>query len=88
MSIDAGNVGIIAASLMDDLVADQQAAGHDQEIGEVMLLVEVRGKDDDGGYTYIKFRCSDERDWVQRGLLHACLDQDKAVDVDVDEDED
>jgi hypothetical protein len=77
VSIDAGKVGLVAAALMDDLASDQAHMGDDQSIGEVMLLAEVRGEDEDGSYTYIRFRCSDSRDWVQRGILHACLDQDR-----------
>lgn len=87
MSIDAGKVGIVAADLMDDLISDQQEIGHDQQIGEVMLVAEVRGDDGDGGYTYIRFRCSDEREWIQRGLLRACLDQERVTEEpDADED--
>lgn len=70
VSIDAGKVGIVAASLMDDLVANQEEIGHHQEIGEVMLITEVRGTDQDGDYTYIRFRCSDEREWVRPGACH------------------
>jgi hypothetical protein len=83
--IDAGKIGVVAAQLMDDLVKDQEEIGDHQEIGEVMLLAEVRGQDDGGTYTYIRFRCSDPRDWVQRGLLHACLDQDKVPGEDADD---
>jgi hypothetical protein len=86
LSVDAGKVGVAAAQLMDDLVADQGEIGDDQTIGEVMLLAEVRGTDETGDYTYIRFRCSDDREWVQRGLLHACLDQDGERVVDEDDD--
>lgn len=80
MSIDLGKVGLVAANLMDDLMADQEEIDHDQEIGEVMLIAEVRGADADGTYTYIRFRCSDDREWVQRGLLHAGLDEERVAD--------
>lgn len=61
-------VGEVAAKLMDAL--DNSTV----EIGEVMLLVERRWKDDDGECTDIYFRCTDERNWVQRGMLSFCLD--------------
>jgi hypothetical protein len=77
---------IAAAQLMDDLEADQAESGEEQEIGELMLLAEVRGQDEDGGYTYIRFRCTDERQWAQRGLLHAALEQETRPDLGDDED--
>lgn len=82
--MDASKLGIVAAALMDDLVSDAEHLGA-QELGEVLLMAEVRGEDDGGGYTYIRFRCSDVREWVQRGLLHACLDQDRLPDSEVDD---
>jgi hypothetical protein len=83
--MDTSKVGIVAANLMDDLAKDQAEIGDDQTLGEIMLLAEVQGEDEDGSYTYIRFRCSDDRQWVQRGMLHAVLEQDRVVDED-DED--
>jgi hypothetical protein len=75
--IDASKVGVVAAQLMEDLENDQAEIADEQTIGEVMLLAEVRGEDEDGSYTYIRFRCSDGREWVQRGMLHAALEQER-----------
>lgn len=80
--IDTSKLGIVAANLMDDLVKDQAEAGDDQTLGEVMLLAEIQGEDEDGPYTYLRFRCSDDREWVQRGMLHSALDQERLGDED------
>jgi hypothetical protein len=69
-------VGVLAAQLMEKVEADSEPT-EDEHVGEVMLLVEMRGTDEDGPYTYIEWRCSDEREWVQRGILHAGLDQER-----------
>ncbi len=71
--MDTSKVGVVAAKLMEKL-AEEAAQEEGQQVGEVMLLAEVRGVDDDGPYTFIAFRCSDEREWVQRGILHAGLE--------------
>jgi hypothetical protein len=68
------------------LERDQAELGEEQTIGEVMLLAEVRGEGEDGTYTYIRYRCTDVRQWVQRGMLHAALEQDRQPDLDEDED--
>ncbi len=83
--MDTSTLGVVAANLMDDLAKDQAEIGDDQELGEVMLLAEVRGQDAEGAYTYIRFRCSDEREWIQRGILHAALDQERQGSDDEDE---
>lgn len=79
--IDASKVGVAAAQLMDDLEKDQAETGEDQTIGEVMLLAEVQGEDEDGTYTYLRHRCTDTRQWVQRGMLHAALEQECRPDI-------
>jgi hypothetical protein len=72
--MDTSKVGVVAAQLTDKLADGEKSLGGEERVGEVMLLAEVRGTDDDGTYTYIAFRCSDEREWVQRGMLHAGLE--------------
>jgi hypothetical protein len=62
-------IGTTAAKLMDSI----ESEGEDVEIGEVMLLVECRYKHDDDEYSGIDFRCTDERVWVQHGMLHFAL---------------
>jgi len=70
---------------MEDLEKDQAELDEEQTIGEVMLLAEVRGEDEDGIYTYIRYRCTDDRQWVQRGMLHASLEQDCELSFDEDD---
>lgn len=81
LGLDTSKVGMVAAALMEDL-ASEAAPGEEQEVGTVMLLAEVRGEDEDGTYTFIQFRCNDERTWVQRGLLHAALEQNRELPED------
>lgn len=82
--MDTSKLGVVAAQLMDQLAEE---AEDNECIGDVMVLAEIRGNDDEGPYTFISWRCSDEREWVQRGMLHAGLDH-KRVPVRSDEDED
>lgn len=83
--MDVSKLGVVAADLMEYLARDQEEMGDEQTLGEVMLLAEIRGTDEDGTYTYIRYRCSDDRVWVQRGIMHAALEQDCQPDED-DED--
>jgi hypothetical protein len=46
----------------------------------VMVLAEISGTDEDGGWTAIRWRCSDPRAWVQRGIVYAALQQDREVE--------
>ena len=86
--IDASKVGVAAAQLMEDLEKDQAQTSEEQAIGDVMLLAEVRGKDEDGHYTYyLRYRCTDTRQWVQRGMLHAALEQDCEPSFDEDDED-
>lgn len=87
MTLDASKVGVAAAQLMEDLETEQAEAGDQQTIGEVMLLAEVRGEDENGAYTYIRFRSTDDRNWVQRGMLHAALELEYAPDLNEDDED-
>jgi len=42
-------------------------------------------EEDGSEWTYIAWRCSDRREWVQRGILHAALDQERVTDEDEDD---
>jgi len=88
--IDASKVGVTAAQLMDDLEKDQAevAETDSQTVGDVMLIVEVRGEDEDGTYSYMRYRCTDARVWVQRGMLHGALEQEQLGDFETDDEED
>jgi hypothetical protein len=80
--VDTTRLGQVAADLMDLLAedaADEEAA--EMELGEVMILAEVKGRDEEGDdWTSIRFRCSDPRFWVQRGMLSAALDGERLAD--------
>jgi hypothetical protein len=65
--------------LLAEDAADEEAA--EMELGEVMILAEVKGRDEEGDdWTAIRFRCSDPRFWVQRGMLSAALDGERLAD--------
>lgn len=63
MSVDSGLIGRTAAELMDSLEAD----GIDGTIDTVVVVVSVNGPDD----ALVRLKCSDERGFVQAGLLRA-----------------
>jgi hypothetical protein len=85
--LDTTQVGTVAAELMDTLAEDQERDTDELTVGVVMVLVEVQGTDEDGdSWTWIRYRCSDPRVWIQRGMLHAALEQDQLPDLE-DEDE-
>lgn len=86
--MDTTRVGTVAAELMEGLAEGWEDHPHDVEIGEVLILVELRGDDGDAGWTDVAFRCSDPRQWVQRGLLHAALSSDDVEPLAPDEDDD
>ncbi len=79
---DLTQVGMTAADLMEDLAESLEG---DEEIGEVMVLVEVSGKDGEVEWTDISWRCSDPRAWVQHGMLAYALNAERRVDEDEDE---
>lgn len=73
--MDATPLGVVTAKLMEHLSEDDSA-----ELGEVLVLAEVLGKDDEGDWTTIAWHCSDDRAWVQLGLMHAALDSYRETD--------
>jgi hypothetical protein len=75
--MDATRLGQVTADLMDHL--NEDPPGESAELGEVLVLAEVKVTDPEGDWTYIAWRCSDERAWVQLGLMHAALDQEREV---------
>jgi hypothetical protein len=83
--MDLTRVGTTAAELMEHLT-DSLDGG--EEIGEVMILVEVSGDDEGGNWTDIFWRCSDPRAWVQHGMLAYALSGHRKVDPDEDDGED
>lgn len=67
MSLDTTKLGEIAAGMMERLAESYE--DYDVEVGTVALIVEVRS----GEWTAVTYRCSDDRSWVQRGLMHEGL---------------
>lgn len=69
---DFSRAAIIAAELIEHL--ENSYDGEEIEIGEVMVLVEITGRnEEEGDWTAINFRCSDPRHWIQQGMLHAAM---------------
>lgn len=62
MGLDTTRLGRVAAEMMESLA--ESYAEEDVEMGEVVLAVEIRS----GGWSGIAYRCTDPRNWVQRGL--------------------
>lgn len=75
--MDTTKLGEVAASLMERLAEEAERESDTLELGEIMVLAEVQGarQDAESGWTGIAFQCSDDRGWIQRGLLHAALAQ-------------
>lgn len=55
-----------------DSLAERFDGDDDAEI-EVALVV-VMMVSDDGEETHLHYRCSDDRPWIQRGLIHETLE--------------
>lgn len=64
MSLDTTKLGEIAAGMMERLAESYE--DHDVEVGTVALIVEISS----GDWTAVTYRCSDNRSWVQRGLMN------------------
>ena len=65
--IDTQKVGRLAAELMEQISGQ---FGDEAAVETVALVVEVRHQGEDGGgSTTITCRCSDDRAWIQSGLL-------------------
>jgi hypothetical protein len=74
--MDTSRLGQVAADLMEAIDSEDG-----DELGVVLVLAEIKGSDEHGDWTAIRWRCSDPRAWVQYGVLHAALDQDRVVDM-------
>ena len=74
MSLDAARMARFAAESIDqleELMKDDPGA----ELGEILIVAEIKNitMDSDTG-TAVRFACTDDRFWVQRGLLESALD--------------
>ena len=65
MSIDTTQLLQMVAGLSEDIESDHP----DAEIGTFAVVVEI--SDAEGNWTMIKYRCNDERRWVQAGFFAA-----------------
>ena len=66
--MDTQRLGQVAALLMERIAS--RYAGDEWHVGDVIVVVEVDSKD----RCVIECECSDDREWVQNGLLRAGLD--------------
>lgn len=65
MSVDTTTVGVLVADLVESMAAEY--AKDDVRIGTVAVVVEVEGEN----WTWVRYRCSDPRGWVQEGFFQA-----------------
>lgn len=75
--MDTTRLGEVTAALMELIDSEEE----NSELGVVLVLAEIAGTDEDGDdWTSIRWRCSDPREWIQYGMLHAALCSDRVVD--------
>lgn len=68
MGPDTTRLGQVAAELMERLAEDHEDT-ENARVGVVALVVEIDGETDGEGATWIEYRCSDSRRWIQAGLF-------------------
>lgn len=65
--------------------------GSDMRVGTIGLIVELNGPlpegQGEGEYTSIRYKCSDDRVWVQSGLVGAAYRLINSIEGDVELDE-
>lgn len=66
MDTDPKLIGETAADLMDEMDIEG-------EIECVLIIAAIKCKDNEIGESYIKMKCSDERGYVQAGLLRSAV---------------
>lgn len=75
MSLDTARAGVLAVELIERL-AEQYENDPDMEgveVGTMALVVELSGKYKGEEATWVEYRCSDARRWVQIGFFQAAL---------------
>lgn len=80
--MDTTKVGVLAAELMEEIA--KRYDGAPVKIGEVMLIAEIKADKDapesafEGEYkgfaAQVESHCTDERIWLQMGLLKAVME--------------
>lgn len=68
MALDTTRLGTVAAELMERLINDH-ADTDGAHVGVVAVVAEVTGSIDGEECTWIEYRCSDSRRWIQAGLF-------------------
>lgn len=70
--MDTSELGKVVAELMDKIEREED---DDAELGTIAIVVETRGKREDGsGYTIIQVQCNDPRYWITKGLLSSAIE--------------
>lgn len=72
-------LGALAAELMEQFEEAEVEDGYEGRLGEVVIVAEVdidkiHGADEDG-YTAIRTRCTNGKQWIQLGLLEAGIER-------------
>lgn len=68
MSVDTTTIGQVTAELMDTI--DRDYPDDDVTVRTVIVVAELHTPES----TFVMYRCSDERTWIQRGLLAEALE--------------
>ncbi len=68
MSLDTTKLSTLALDLIERLAADYEDTPS-AEVGVVALVVEIDSEE----VTYVEYRCSDQRKWVQAGLFETAV---------------
>ena len=82
-------LGRLAAELLEEIEQEDVPDGHSATIATVAIVVDMSADDGEGGgANRIKTRCSDDRRWVQEGLLDAGrrIIRDSTTYIDEDDD--
>jgi hypothetical protein len=70
MMLDTTELGELALQLIDQL-ADSHQDDEEVSIGVMSIVVEINGTYEGQGSTWVEYRCSDPRVWIQNGLFAA-----------------
>lgn len=70
MSLDTTSLSTLALELIERLATDHEDT-EDAEVGTVALVVEINGRYEDQEATWVEYRCTDSRRWIQIGLFEA-----------------
>lgn len=66
--LDTTKLSTLALDLIESLA---EAHDEDAEVGTIALVVEVNGAHEGEPATWVEYRCTDPRRWIQAGLFDA-----------------